>query len=268
MKPLVMRSLLFLVLFVFSICTVSSQEVCESPDESSEVDLNSITKCAITPLKNSKDKKSRQIRVRVSARRRVLKRKATASANSLSASSVDKSSIKTATAPVDGLSTSQIGSSSIKEDTPDLKPVIALKETKAKSSIERLKEKLSKEEVSKALRFTFVDRIPTFKGCERVKKNERSDCFNNEMINHISKHFNYPSEAVRTHLEGEVWVRFIIDKDGYVKNIKTLGPDDAEILNEEAVRVVSKLPRFKPAKINGKPTSTKYGFPINFSLEE
>lgn len=263
-----MRSLLFFLLFVFSIYTVSSQEVCESPDEISEVDLNSITKCAITPLKNSKDKKSRQIRVRVSARRRVLKRKATASANSLSASSVDKSSIKTAVAPVGNLSTSQVGSSDVKKETASLKPVSALKETKAKSNIEILKDKLSKEEVSKALRFTYVDRIPTFKGCEKAKKDERSDCFNNEMVSHISKHFNYPSEAVRSHLEGEVWVRFIIDKDGYVKNIKTLGPDDAEILNEEAVRVVSKLPRFKPAKINGNPTSTKYGFPINFSLEE
>lgn len=263
-----MRSLLFFVFFVFSVCIASSQEVCESPDESSEVDLNSITKCAITPLKKSKDKRSRQIRVKVSARRRVLKRKATASANSLSASSVDASSIKNATAPVSGLTTSGVSSLPVKEQTANLKSVSALKETKAKSNIERLKDKLSKEEVSKALRFTYADRIPTFKGCEKAKKGERSDCFNNEMVSHISKHFNYPAEAVRSHLEGEVWVRFIIDKDGYVKNIKTLGPDNGEILNDEAIRVVSKLPRFKPAKKEGKRISTKYGFPINFSLEE
>jgi len=265
-----MRSLLFLALLFINMFSVFSQEVCESPDDSAEVDLNtiSITKCAITPLKKSKDKKSRQIRVRVSARRRVLKKKTSASINSLSASGVEASSIKSSTGSINNLNSSEIVSSSEKKQTTELKPVNSLKETKAKSNIERLKAKLSKEEVRKALRFTYVDKIPTFKGCEKVEENESSDCFNNEMINHISKHFNYPSEAVRAHLEGEVWVRFIIDKEGYVKNIKTLGPDDGEILNDEAIRVVSKLPRFKPAKKNGKRTSTKYGFPINFSLEE
>ena len=94
------------------------------------------------------------------------------------------------------------------------------------------------------------------------------DCFNLEMVKHIQKHFRYPGEAVRNSIEGEVWVRFIIDKDGIVKNIKTLGPNNGELLNEEAKRVVSKLPDFKPAKKNNEPVSVKYGFPINFSLEE
>ncbi len=244
-----MRNLLFILLFVISTLSVVAQEVCESPD-SSEMDLNSIsiTKCAITPLKKSKDKRSRQIRVRVSARKRVLKKKAIASINSLS--------------------TSGIGSSSVKKQTTNLEVVGTPKKTNIKQNIERLKNKLSKEEVDKAQRFTHVDRIPVFKGCEKAKKNEKSDCFNNEMIKHISKHFNYPAEAIRSHITGEVWVRFVIDKNGNVKNIKTLGPDDGEILNDEAIRVVSKLPNFKPAKKDGKRTSVKYGFPINFSLEE
>lgn len=88
------------------------------------------------------------------------------------------------------------------------------------------------------------------------------------MVKHINKHFKYPSEAIRNQIQGEVWVRFIIDNNGFVRNIKTLGPDNGEILNEEAKRVVFKLPNFKPAKNNGKTVSVKYGFPINFSLEE
>ena len=94
------------------------------------------------------------------------------------------------------------------------------------------------------------------------------NCFNTEMIKHIQKYFRYPSEAVRDQIQGEVWVRFIIDKNGYVRNIKTLGPKNGEILNEEAKRVVTKLSRFKPARREGKRVSVKYGFPINFSLEE
>ena len=88
------------------------------------------------------------------------------------------------------------------------------------------------------------------------------------MIKHIQKYFCYPSEAVRNQVEGEVWVRFVIDKNGYVKNIKTLGPKGGDLLNEEVKRVVTKLPRFAPARKNGKSVSVKYGFPINFSLEE
>ncbi|MCG8750803.1 energy transducer TonB [Tenacibaculum finnmarkense] len=53
-----------------------------------------------------------------------------------------------------------------------------------------------------------------------------------------------------------------------VKNIKTLGPDGATILDNEAVRVVAMLPKFKSAKKDGSYTTVKYGFPINFSLEE
>ena len=247
-----MKKVLFLA-FLFTVSAITTsyaqEEVCESPD-TAEVDLNSITKCAITPLKNSKDKRSRQIKVKVSGRRRMLKKRTIASANSLSTSS-------------------GIASSTVKKESVNLGQISSIqKEDNVKQHIENLKNKLSKEEVSKALRFTTVDKIPTFKACEKVKRNDKSDCFNNEMIKHISKHFSYPGAALISQTEGEVWVRFIIDKDGYVKNIKALGPDEGEVLNNEAIRVVSKLPRFKPAKKDGKRTSVKYGFPINFSLEE
>ena len=87
-------------------------------------------------------------------------------------------------------------------------------------------------------------------------------------ISQHQKYFRYPSEAVRNQIEGDVWVRFVIDKNGYVKNIKTLGPKGGDLLNEEAKRVVTKLPRFAPARKGGKSVSVKYGFPINFSLQE
>ncbi|MEX6626992.1 energy transducer TonB [Tenacibaculum salmonis] len=241
------KTILFTLLYIITSFVLFGQQVCESPDNT-DIDLNSITKCAITPLKEAKNNRSRQIRVNVSARRRVLKKKIVKSTNNLT--------------------TSGVISSLDKKVTSDLPIVHIRKEINLNKNIEDLKKKLSKEEIRKALKFASVDRIPTFKGCEKAKKGEKSDCFNHEMMEHISKYFSYPAEAVRTHIEGEVWVRFIIDKDGYVKNIKTLGPDDGEMLNNEAIRVVSLLPKFIPAKKNGKKASVKYGFPINFSLEE
>ncbi|WP_233861292.1 energy transducer TonB [Tenacibaculum piscium] len=235
-----MKKLLFLALLLIVNLVAVAQKVCESPDESADIDLNTITKCAVSTLEKSDNKRSRKIRVKVSARKKML------NTNNLSTSGISS-----------GVS-SEINSEIIK----------TRQKIDLKQNIEELKNKLSKEEIKEALTFPTVDEIPSFSACNEITKEEVSDCFNNEMMKHISDHFNYPGEAVRQSLQGEVWVRFIIDKNGYVKNIKTLGPDDAEILNNEAIRVVSLLPRFKPAEKQGKRVSVKYGFPINFSLEE
>ena len=53
-----------------------------------------------------------------------------------------------------------------------------------------------------------------------------------------------------------------------VCNIKTLGPRGGKILDNEAIRVVSKLPKFIAGKNKGKKVSVKYGFPISFSLDQ
>lgn len=261
------RTLLLIVLVVLSF-SAYAQEVCETPNEDAN-DLNSITKCSIKPAKDSKDKKSRQITVRVSARKRFLKKREITkkqAVSSIAASSSGVSSLET---------TKEIASTPIEtepltiaENTTTEPQTEEVEATALKNNLESLTEKLSKEELKKAERFSTVDEIPAFNACNSSNENERLDCFNEEMIKHIQKYFRYPSEAVRAQIEGEVWVRFIIDTNGYVKNIKTLGPKNGELLNEEAKRVVTKLPNFKPATKNGKPVSVKYGFPINFSLEE
>lgn len=227
--------------------SIMSQEVCESPEEA-ELDLNSIsvTKCTIKESKNKNNKKSRQITVKVSANRRYLKKR----------EAVKKQ--KTA-----GLS--DLGVASI-ENTVQSSEIT--KSISLKNNIKDIKNKLSAEELRKASKFSTVDKIPLFNSCKKAKKGERIDCFNQEMVTHISKHFRYPSDAIKESIQGEVWVRFIIDKNGEVKNIKTLGPKNGQILNQEAVRVVSKLPQFIPAKKDGGRISVKYGFPISFALEE
>ncbi len=242
-----MRNFLLLMLaLVFSV-NIFSQEVCESPDEA-EIDVNSIsvTKCTIKESKSKKNKKSRQITVKVSANRRYLKKR--------------EAFKKKAVSGVSGIGTSGVAST---EQNPVLTQSISLK-----NNIEDIKNKLSAEEVRKASKFSTVDKIPSFNACKKAKKGERMDCFNEEMIKHISKHFRYPSQAVKESIQGEVWVRFIIDKNGDIRNIKTLGPKNGKILNQEAKRVVAQLPQFSPAKKDGSRTSVKYGFPIMFALDE
>ncbi|CAM1359032.1 Protein TonB [Tenacibaculum sediminilitoris] len=253
----------FLVVFLLSFFNFyAQQEVCETPDDSL-MDVNSITKCTVEPVENSKKKKDRQIKVKISAsKKRYLKKR------------IAKKQMAQAVSSVNTLSVNDVSASeNVKlEEVQEIKEIEEVKEIEEtsdyKNSLARLTEKLSKEELSIAEKLYYVERVPSFDKCKKAKKNERLDCFNEEMVKHINKHFHYPGEAVRNQIQGEVWVRFIIDRDGYVTNIKTLGPDGGEILNEEAKRVVSKLPRFEPGKNDGKRVPVKYGFPINFSLEE
>ncbi|MGG6229407.1 energy transducer TonB [Tenacibaculum sp. SDUM215027] len=244
-----MRKIILLITLVcfYTTSVVSQREVCETPEEES-LDLNSITKCTIAP-KSKKDKGTRQISVKVSANRRYLKKREISKKKEVS-SATELSGV--GTAAVEG-TTSQT----------ELNQSLTLK-----NNLEDITSKLSAEEVRKAEKFTTVDRIPLFSACKKAKKNERLDCFNVEMVKHIQKHFRYPSQAVKESIQGEVWVRFIIDKNGRVKNIKTLGPKNGGLLNNEAVRVVSQLPQFIPAKKSGDQTSVKYGFPIMFALDE
>ncbi|SNR13929.1 energy transducer TonB [Tenacibaculum jejuense] len=240
-----MRKYIYIAFFMFSLSALSqgSNETCDTPESPIE-DLNSITKCTVKPSKKGKDKKSRQISVRVSApKRRFLKKRkkqAATEANSLNSTGV-----------------SAVNHSS------DI-----TKTLKLKTNLAALTNTLSKEEIRSAQKFSSVDNIPAFPDCSGEYGGDQLDCFNNEMIGHIQEHFSYPNQAMIDKLQGEVWVRFIIDKDGNVTNIKALGPKGGKILKDEAIRVVSNLPKFKPATKAGKPISVKYGFPINFSLED
>lgn len=248
LNPLGMRKIILIITLVCFYATnvVSQREVCETPEES--LDLNSITKCTIAP-KSKKNKGTRQISVKVSANRRYLKKR-----------EISKKKAVSNAAELSGAGTAAVEGTT---NQTELNQSLTLK-----NNLEDITSKLSAEEVRKAEKFTTVDRIPLFSACKKAKKNERLDCFNVEMVKHIQKHFRYPSQAVKESIQGEVWVRFIIDKNGQVKNIKTLGPKNGGLLNNEAVRVVSQLPQFIPAKKSGDQTSVKYGFPIMFALDE
>jgi len=236
--------ILILILLVFHNFSFS-QKTCESSEDPIE-DFNTITKCNIQTSKKKGQKETRQISVQISApKQRFLKKRTVAQgANTLNSSGLSK--VENNNSIVNSL---------------DLK-----KNNSSVLDVAKLSNQLSAEELKKAVKFNDLVVIPTFEGCKLAKKNEKLNCFNKEMIQHIQHHFRYPEEAVINKIEGNVWVRFVIGKDGTISNIKTLGPKGADILNKEAVRVVSMLPKLLPGKIDGEKVSVKYGFPINFSL--
>lgn len=84
------------------------------------------------------------------------------------------------------------------------------------------------------------------------------------MGEHVVRHFRYPKEALNNNIQGRVLVQFIINKEGKVEKITTRGPHP--LLEEEAFRIISRLPKMKPGMQKGKPVKVKYAIPINFKL--
>ena len=75
----------------------------------------------------------------------------------------------------------------------------------------------------------------------------------------------YPEDAKTEGIQGRVLVQFIVEEDGSITNpviIKSVYPS----LDAEALRFVSKMPKWKPGKIDGKLCRTKYIVPLNFRL--
>ena len=152
----------------------------------------------------------------------------------------------------------------IVEDEEDVEEtVIESTETNEEEIIEIVE--VEEEELDIDVPFAVIEDVPIFPGCERVKKSERRNCFQEKMNKHIRKNFRYPEIAQEMGIQGRVYVNFIIAKDGKITNIRMRGPD--KNLENEAQRIISKLPSMTPGKQRGRPVRVPFSIPITFRLQ-
>ena len=69
---------------------------------------------------------------------------------------------------------------------------------------------------------------------------------------YINNNIEYPEEAIDNGIEGTVNVQFGIDENGNISNVKTLGNKIGYGLEEEAVKVISNMPKWTPGIVKGK----------------
>ncbi|MDN4165996.1 TonB family protein [Cytophagales bacterium LB-30] len=88
-------------------------------------------------------------------------------------------------------------------------------------------------------------------------------------IDSLTRYFDtqvqYPLSALKDSIEGQVIVQFTIEKDGRVTHpvvLQSLG----EAFDQEALRVVSAMPQWQPARLNDRPLVSKASVPITFSI--
>ncbi|MEP2687900.1 energy transducer TonB [Maribacter dokdonensis] len=111
--------------------------------------------------------------------------------------------------------------------------------------------------------WTTIEEVPIFPGCESAE--DKRACFNEMMQKHIRKNFRYPELAQEMGIQGRVNTQFLINNDGSIGAIQKRGPHN--VLEKEAVRILSKLPKMTPGKQRGSAVKVSFAIPITFKLE-
>lgn len=88
--------------------------------------------------------------------------------------------------------------------------------------------------------------------------------FLKEWVYHYLK---YPKNAIMDGVQGTVMVRFIIEKDGSISDVKVVKSVDEE-LDAEAVRVITASPKWKAGKVSGNRVRSVLTLPVEFRLEK
>lgn len=123
----------------------------------------------------------------------------------------------------------------------------------AEGTVESLAETLEKNP-DYAIPFAAVETKPSFEGGDA-----------NEFSKWVGTQLVYPQDAIDQNLEGKVILQFTVNKDGEVKDVTVLRGVN-ELLDAEAVRVVSSSPKWEAGAQNGIPAAVKYTFPVVFKL--
>ncbi|MBD2767001.1 energy transducer TonB [Hymenobacter sp. BT664] len=86
------------------------------------------------------------------------------------------------------------------------------------------------------------------------------------IVTAIQRALKYPRRPLYNRLEGKIFARFTVDPKGDVTDVKIVKGLDPG-LDEETVRAIKKLPRFIPAKQNGRQVSVSFIVPVTYQIQ-
>jgi len=150
------------------------------------------------------------------------------------------------------------------EDNASAKPG---KKTKVPVEEKQQKEH-TKDTTTKSAPFAIIEQVPVFPGCEQeIDNNSQRNCMSNFINDFVVNNFNtslvntlkLPTGTVR------ISVQFRISTFGFIENVIARAPH--QVLEGEAIRVVSSLPRMIPGRQRGENVNVLYSLPILFKVE-
>lgn len=140
----------------------------------------------------------------------------------------------------------------IVEDDEEVEDIV-IEETEIDEDTEVEIVEVVEEVVEEPEIFTVVETMPSFPGGEE------------ELFKYLGKNIKYPAMAKDAGIKGMVYVNFVVYEDGSIKDVKVLRGIGGGC-DEEAIRVVEKMPKWSPGKQRGKNVRVSYNLPIRFTL--
>jgi protein TonB len=101
--------------------------------------------------------------------------------------------------------------------------------------------------------FVFVEDQPGYPGGDKAR------------IKYLQENIKFPVMAIESGIQGTVYVTFVVEKDGRITSVKVLRGIGGGC-DEEAVRVIKKMPRWKPGKQRGRSVRVQFNMPVRFVL--
>ncbi len=117
--------------------------------------------------------------------------------------------------------------------------------------VEEVVENIIEEEI-----FMTAEEMPTFQGGDLSK-----------FRNWVQSNVKYPQIALENGIQGNVVIKFVVEKDGKLSNIQVLQSPD-KTLSDAAVQVLQKSPKWKPGKQRNKPVRVTYTLPVSFKIQQ
>ncbi len=84
-------------------------------------------------------------------------------------------------------------------------------------------------------------------------------------LDYLVNTVKYPKAAREAGIQGTVYVTFVVERDGTISNEKILRGVHP-LLDEETLRVIRCMPRWKPGMLDGKPVKVQFNMPLKFTL--
>ncbi len=88
-----------------------------------------------------------------------------------------------------------------------------------------------------------------------------------EFYKYVSSELDYPAAAKRNNIQGKVYMRFVVDKDGTLGSIEVM-KGIGHGCDEEAIRVLSNAPKWNPGKQRGRAVKVYMTLPLLFVLKD
>ena len=154
---------------------------------------------------------------------------------------------------VSKLSPTMIESMTVLKSDSDVAMYVEMGDTSNGVIVIKLKGESDEQEV-----FITTDVMPTFMGGDLTT-----------FRNWVMQNIRYPKVALEKRIQGQVVVKFVVDKEGYI-NLNRLNFFDkcSAILHDEVIAVMERAPRWTPGIQHGEPVAVSFVLPILFQIPE